>query len=151
MPRLELDIESTLPPQAVIDALIDFSDKRPEIWPGIAPEFYEVREVNETDAIVKEGSVMPGMKIWAVEHYDWSNPGTVRWTVMESNFSTPGDYVQADVNPSGSGSNIHITWTREGANAKGKFAATLIKLTKGKPVAASIRKALGKLEKQHQG
>jgi hypothetical protein len=45
--RLELDIESSLPPQRVIDALIDFSDRRPDIWPGLAREFYEVYSVGD--------------------------------------------------------------------------------------------------------
>jgi hypothetical protein len=33
---------------------------------------------------------MPGMKIWAREHYDWSRRGIVSWRVVESNFCTPG-------------------------------------------------------------
>jgi hypothetical protein len=75
MARLNVDRESTLPPKRVIDALIDFSARRPETWPGLAPEFYEVYSVGETSAYVKEGSAMSGLKIWAREHYDWSKPG----------------------------------------------------------------------------
>jgi hypothetical protein len=63
MARLEVGIESTLPLQRVIDALIDFSDRRPEMWPGLAPEFYEVYSVGETSAYGKEGSAMSGLKI----------------------------------------------------------------------------------------
>jgi polyketide cyclase/dehydrase/lipid transport protein len=150
MPQVEMDIETTLSPQTVLDALTDFSDKRPDIWPGIDPELYEVRSIGETEALIKEGSSTPGMKIWAIEHYDWSEPGTVKWTVMESNFSSPGDFVSAKVTPKDGGSSIHITWNRTGANFLGKFVARVIKLTNGKPVAASIRKALDRMEKQQQ-
>jgi hypothetical protein len=40
---------------------------------------------------VEEGSQLPGKAaVWSVERYDRSVPGTVTWTVKESNFSTPG-------------------------------------------------------------
>jgi hypothetical protein len=130
--RLEVDIESTLPPQRVIDALIDFSDRRPDIWPGLAPEFYEVYSVGETSADVKEGSAMPGVKIWAREHYDWSNPGVVSWTVSESNFCTPGSGVVAEITPRDGGSHMHVTWERTGSNLKGRMLVRMMKLTRGK-------------------
>jgi Polyketide cyclase / dehydrase and lipid transport len=147
MPKVEFDIETTLPPERVLGALVDFSKARPEIWPGIDPSQYEVYSVGETEADVKEGSKMPGATIWAKEHYDWSTPGTVTWTVRESNFSAPGSYVSAKVTPGEKGgSRIHVTWERTGTSFVGRLAAALIKLSNGKPVAASIKKALGKME-----
>jgi hypothetical protein len=143
MPRVELDIETDVPPDQVIAALTDLSDRRPEIWPGIAPEHYEVKARGDTWADIKEGTKGPGLDIWAVEHYDWSQPGVVKWTVKESNFSAPGSYVMVKVEPDGSGgSHIHLTWEREGSNFKGKLAVRLIKLLNGRPVAASMKKGL---------
>ena len=95
MPKVETEVETSLPPERVKAALLDFSDRRPEIWPGIEPSQYEVYEVGETWADIKEGSKFPGTTIWARERYDWSDPDTVRWTVQESNFSAPGSYVAA--------------------------------------------------------
>jgi hypothetical protein len=143
--RLELDIESSLPPQRVIDALIDFSDRRPDIWPGLAREFYEVYSVGDTTAEVREGSVMPGLKIWAREHYDWSRPGVVSWTVTESNFCTPGSGVITEVTPRDGGSRLHVSWERTGSNPKGRMIVAMMKLTRGRLIVQSVRSALDKL------
>ncbi len=147
-----MDVETTLPPEKVREMLLDFSANRPEIWPGIAPEFYEVLEVGDTWAEIKEGTKAPGMKIWAIERYDWSVPGTVKWTVKESNFSKPGSFVQAEIAPGDQGgSRIHVTWSREGIGLLGKFAIRLIALTRGKPVAQSVRAGLKKAEQAQAG
>src|SRR5437870_13868538 len=76
---------------------------------------------------------------WAREHYDWSDPETVRWTVQECNFCAPGSFVSATVFPRDEGgSRIQIHWERTPTSLAGKFAARLIVLTKGKPVASSF-------------
>lgn len=148
MPKIELDLESSLPPERVLAALLDFSPKRPEIWPGIDPSQYEVYSVGETEAEIKEGSRLPWTTIWAKEHYDWSTPGTVTWTVRESNFCAPGSSVSATVTPTGQGgSHIHIVWDRTPTSFAGRVGIGLITLTKGKPVVASVKKALDKLER----
>jgi hypothetical protein len=147
MPRVELDIETSAAPSKVRSALLDFTDRRPEIWPSIEPSLYEVYEVGDTYADIKEGNKMPGGVVWAKEHYDWSNPDVVTWTVRESNFCAPGSYVSAAIAPRGDGgSRIHIVWNRTPTSIGGRVAALLIVATKGKPVAASIRRALDKLE-----
>jgi hypothetical protein len=147
MPKVELDLETSVPPSAVRSALLDFTDRRPEIWPGIEPSLYEVYEVGDTHADIKEGSKAPGGAVWAKEHYDWSSPGVVTWTVRESNFCAPGSYVSAAIAPRGDGgSRIHVSWNRTPTSMGGRLATVLIVLTKGKPVAASFRKALDKLE-----
>ncbi len=146
MPRVELDIDTPLSPERVISGLTDFSERRPEIWPGLHPSLYEVRSVGDTWAEVKEGSRLPGMVVWAVEHYDWSVPGTVTWTVKESNFSAPGSSVSAQVRPGpGGGSRIHVTWNRSGVDFKSRMMLGLVKLSGGRPVAASIKQGLDKL------
>jgi hypothetical protein len=149
MPKVEMDLETAVEPARVRAALIDFSPRRPEIWPGIAPSLYEVSSVGETSAEIKEGTKAPGMTVWAKEHYDWSDPNTVRWTVRESNFCAPGSYVQATVTPrDGGGSRVHIEWNRTPTSFSGRVTAFLIKATKGKPVAASFKKAMDKLERE---
>ncbi len=54
MARVELDIDTPLPPERVIAALTDFSERRPEIWPGLHPKHYEVRSVGDSWAEVKD-------------------------------------------------------------------------------------------------
>jgi hypothetical protein len=148
MPKVELDIETSASAEAVRAALLDFSDRRPKIWPGIDPSLYEVYAVGDTFADVQEGSKMPGTSIWAKEHYDWSTSELVTWTVQESNFCAPGSYVSAAIAPTrDGGSRIHVIWNRTPTSMVGRLTTVLIQLTGGKPIAASMRKALDKLER----
>ena len=107
-----MDIETRLDPDRVKAALLDFSPRRPELWPGIHPSMYEVYSVGPASADIKEGTKVPGGMFWAKEHYDWSTPGVITWTVVESNFSSVGSYVSAAITPKpGGGSHVHVTWT----------------------------------------
>lgn len=147
MARLELSLDSGLSPQQVVDALTDFSDRRPDVWPYLAREFYEVYSVGETTADVREGSTKP-FKIWSREDYDWSIPGRVSWTVRESNFCTPGDGIVATVSPGGTGgSHIQLAWKRHGVGWKGRFIVALMMLTRGKPLIFGFREGFEKIER----
>jgi hypothetical protein len=145
---VEFDLETAVSPEKVRAALIDFSERRPQLWPGIEPSLYEVYSVGETTADVREGSKSPTGKVWAREHYDWSDPETVRWTVQESNFSAPGSYVSARIQPGRDGGSIvHITWNRTGSSFMGRVICRGIRMTKGKPVAGSFKRGLAALER----
>lgn len=146
MARVEFDIDTPLSPERVISALTDFSERRQEIWPAIHPSLYEVRSVGSTWAEVKEGSRLPGMTVWAIEHYEWSEPDTVTWTIKQSNLFAPGGSMSALVRPLPSGgSRVHVRWNRSGVGLKGRMLVGVIKLSGGKPVAASIKQGLQKL------
>jgi hypothetical protein len=146
MAHVELDIETPLSPERVIGALTDFSERRPEIWPGLHPSLYEVYSLADAWAEVKEGSRLPGMTVWAIEHYDWSEPGNVTWTIEQSNLFAPGGSVSAQVSPvPGGGSGIRVTWNRTGVGFKGRMLVEMIRLSGGKSVAASIKAGLDQL------
>jgi hypothetical protein len=90
---------------------------------------------------------MPGTNFWARERYDWSDPDTVRWTVMESNFSAPGSRVIATLSPTGAGgTRVHIDWDRTATSFVGRIVMFMIVASKGRPLAASMQKAFRKLE-----
>jgi hypothetical protein len=146
VPSLDTVVETTLPPEKVREALLDFSERRPQIWPGIMPSLYEVYEVGETSAEIKEGTKLPFGTAWARERYDWSDPNTIRWTVIDSNFSTPGSYVSATLEPKDGGTHVKIHWEREGTSLLHKLMMRMMVATKGKPVAQSFQKGLRKLE-----
>jgi len=149
MSKLEFDVETALAPEQVRAALLDFSDRRPAIWPGLSPKQYEVYAVRETEADVREGSEMPGMTIWAKEHYDWSQPGVVRWTACESNFCVPGSYVQAALHGrADGGTRIRVEWDRSGTGFRGKLLVAMVRLSGGKPVRSGLETALRALEKR---
>jgi hypothetical protein len=128
MTRIEIDFETKLSPDKVVAALIDFSPGRPDVWPGLARELYEVYSVGETSAEVQEGSTKP-VRVWAKERYDWSKPGTVTWTVNQSNFCTPGSFVSVTAAPSGTGGSLlHLTWERFPSNFKGRMTIAMMKV-----------------------
>lgn len=145
MARVEFDMETDLSPERVIGGLTDFTERRPELWPGLNAKEYEVYEVRDTSALVREGS---GGQIWAKERYDWSKPGVVRWEVLESGFCAPGSFVQTDVTPRDGGSHIHVTWERTPTTFFARLILGLIVMTRGAPVKGSLKKGLGQISKQ---
>ena len=131
MPRVVFDIKTVLPAGRVLAMLTDFSARRPELWPTLAPELYEVYEVGSTTADVKEGSLKPFV-IWERDHYDWSVPGRVRWTVRASNYCTPGSFVETNVHYAGdAGATVTVDWNRNGVGLKGRILIALVVLTRG--------------------
>ena len=42
MSKLEFEVETSLAPEKVKAALLDFSDRRPVIWPSLSSKQYEV-------------------------------------------------------------------------------------------------------------
>ena len=69
MPRIEFDIPTSLPPEKVKAMLLDFSDRRPDTWPGLGRDQYKVYSIGETSAEIREGNKRPN--VWARERYDW--------------------------------------------------------------------------------
>ena len=130
MARVTFDVRTSLPPERVMSMLTDFSPSRPEVWPTLAPQLYEVYAVDSAAAHVKEGSLRP-VVIWERCHYEWS-ADRVRWTVHESNYCKPGSYVEVTVGKgSGLGSRIHVEWNRTGAGFKGKVLIAFVALSGG--------------------
>jgi hypothetical protein len=145
MAQFVAKVDTAATPEQVVAALTDFTDRRPDIWPGLAREFYEVYEVGETSATVREGSTKP-TKVWARERYDWSRPGVVRWEVLESNFSNPGSYVEARVSPGKSGgSHIDIEWNRTGSTMGGRVIVAFMKVLGPRIIGSYAKKALDKV------
>ena len=146
MTRVEFDVHTRLAPEQSRAALLDFTDRRPDIWPQLSREFWKFYGTSGTTADVREGSTKP-FKIWARETYDWSDPQVVRWEMVENpGVMKPGSHVSARILPaSGGGSDIHLVWDRTPVSGKGRFVALFMRATRGKPVATYVRKSLDKL------
>jgi len=143
MTELRFTVDAPVPPETVVGALTDFSERRPEMWPDLDPEIYRVEELHTTSAVVREGQRKP--RLWAIEEYDWSTPGTVTWTARESNFCAPGSFMSARVEPTPDGSRVHVTWSRSGVGLKGRAIVGLMRLTRGRPLANGLGAALAGL------
>jgi hypothetical protein len=147
MSGVDVVVETSAPPEKVREALLDFSQRRPERWPGITPELYEVYEVGERSAEIKEGTRTPVGAFWARERYEWDDGDTIRWTAVGSNFWKPGSSVSATLKPGDEGgTRLAIHWDRRASTIQGKIGAFIVRRTRGKPVAAAFRQGLEKLE-----
>jgi len=125
--RIRCEFTTALPPEEVAAALTDFSDRRPQLWPGLDPAQYEVHELGDTWAVVTEGSRRP--YLWARERYDWAIPGRVSWRAEQSNFCRPGVAVVASLYPgSDGGSRVVVDWRRSPTSIAGYFAALAVRI-----------------------
>ena len=80
---LRFDLTTKASPEQVLRALTDFTDARLQIWNRtLDPKTYELRDSGETWAVAQESS--PRSPFWVVVRYDWSDPESVRWTVLDS-------------------------------------------------------------------
>ena len=141
--RVQYEFHTLMPPEGVVSALTDFSEKRPSIWPNLDPAKYKVHEVGDTWALVTEGSARPD--IWARERYDWSVPGRVSWEAEESNFCAPGSGIVVSVDPASSGgSRVRIDWERKLTSPAGYMIAAAVWL--GKDRVLGFKRTLDGLE-----
>ena len=141
--RIEFDIGTDAPPEAIRAALLDFSDRRPELWPGLPRDQYEVYEVGGHVAEIREGYRGP---IWVRERYTWPLPGRIEFTAVDSGFATAGSHVVVDIKPGdGGGSRVHVTWERWGKNLFGAVFIGLMVLTRGFFIRRSIKAGLDRV------
>lgn len=141
MARVEFEVESPLSPQEVLSNLVDFGERRPELWPAIDPAVYRVHELGEGWAEVTEGSDVFG-GIWARERYDWSQPGVVQATIQDSNFWHPGGTWALRAEPGANGgSRLTVVRDRRAKNAKARVLEALLRVAGARMLASELRKA----------
>ena len=145
MAHVTTELSASLPGQAVIAALTDFSDRRIELWPNIDRQYYKVHDVRSTSAEVTEGS----KGVWERTRYDWSEPGTVRIQVQDSNAFRPGSWWLYTVKdrPTG-GSSVHLEFDRVPRNAKGLFVGAVLGLFGKKIFDGFLAETLRRLERR---
>jgi hypothetical protein len=119
-------VESSVEPERLLAAATDFSERRPELWPGIDPEVYEVHAQGDGWTEVTEGTAGPG--VWGRERYEWSG-NVVRATIQESNIFSPGSTWELRVEPRpGGGSVAHVSVHRRTHGVKGRLLGAIVQL-----------------------
>ena len=123
----EFDFATTATPDQVIELMTDFSPNRPHRWPASSTKAFEVYHVGETDADIREGQDFP--KLWAKWHYDWSVPGSVTLTVVESDALATGSFMAltATTPADGGGSSVHGVWEQTSKNVIALGGVTLMR------------------------
>jgi hypothetical protein len=85
--RMRCAFETRATPDQVFRAYTDFTHHRLDTWRDtLRPENYSLHSSGASWAVVREGSLRMGV----VLRYEWPEPYTVRWTILESNFCAHG-------------------------------------------------------------
>jgi hypothetical protein len=123
----EFDFVTTATPDQVVELMTDFSPQRPHRWPACSPKAFEVYQLGETEAEIREGQGIP--KLWARWHYDWSTPNSVTLTIKDSDALKSGGFMTLTATPRAEGgSAVHAVWDQTSKTAKGLVAVTAMRL-----------------------
>jgi hypothetical protein len=135
MTTIHVTTQSRLAPARVLAAGHDFSARRAEIFPAVSTPYLEVHELNQTSADVTEGTPAGVGINWERCRYDWSQPGSIRAIVTDSNVYQPANSSwELRATPAERGSKVEMIWIREFThNTRGRVFGTLFKLI-GKPI-----------------
>lgn len=124
--RVAVSAETSASPEQVLAAGYDFSERRAQIWRNVKTKRLEVHERGDASAEVTEGTMVVGV-FWERCRYDWSAPGAVTATVLDSNVFRPGSTFELRALPrEGGGSAVEMIMTRNFRNGvKGTVARSI--------------------------
>jgi hypothetical protein len=152
VPTVHVVDETPVAPERVLEAARDFSERRAEMWPDVHVEHLEVHATGETFAEVTEGNPWPIGYVWERLRYDWSEPGSVRGVVIDSNIFKPGSSWELRATAANGGSRVELIGVRQLRGFKGRLLAPVFPLGLAKrTVADHLRHFLFKLEQQEPG
>jgi Polyketide cyclase / dehydrase and lipid transport len=130
MTTIHVTTNSRLSPERVLAAGHDFTARRAEIFPAVSTPHLEVHDLSQTSADVTEGTPAGVGINWERCRYDWSQPGSVKAIVTDSNVDQPANSSwELRATPAASGSKVEMIWIREFThNARRRIFGTLFKL-----------------------
>ena len=112
--RFEVSARTSASPEQVIEiAGKDFSARRAEIWPNVRKSHLVVHELGPDHAEVTEGGTGPARFVWERCRYEWSRPGVVGSTVIDSNAFLPGTTFELRAAPSDGGATVEMILDRK--------------------------------------
>ena len=145
MAKLHYEADGAVSADRFTKALTDFSERRPELWPGLDAKYYEVHELGDTWADVTEGTDIFG-GVWARERYDWSEPGVVRLTLQDSADFVPGTVTVYRITPGvDGGCHVAVDFQRTARSLRGRLVGVLVSLAGRRRFADELREALDRL------
>jgi hypothetical protein len=143
--RIHYEANGPVPPERFIAALTDFSERRPALWPGLDEKFFKLHDLGDTWAEVTEGTDLLG-GVWARERYDWSQPGLVRLTLLESADFRPGTVTEYRVTAApGGGCHVAVDFQRIARSLRGRVVGVLVQLGGARRFRGELRTALDRL------
>jgi hypothetical protein len=136
-------VETDRPPSAVLGALIDFSDRRPQLWPRIDNGHYRVNGRGQGWADVTEGNVLA----WERNRYTWdAAKGQVTVTTIESDTWAPGSQWRYQLLPRATGgTNLEVTVVRTGQGVRGGLFGFIIARMGRRILKSDMEKVLARI------
>ncbi len=127
----------------------DFSANRAQIWPNVTTRKLEIHERGETYVDVTEGGTFIARYFWERSRYDWSQPGAVKSTVIDSNGLAAGSTFELRVAPGqGGGCEVEMTLRRDfKRSAAGRIASALNHLGGERLFGSMLRRTLTAVER----
>jgi hypothetical protein len=122
VPTVHVVDETPVASERVLEAARDFSERRAEMWPDVHVEHLHVHEAGETFAEVTEGNPWPIGFVWERLRYDWSEPGSVKGVVTDSNIFKPGSTWEIKATPIDGGSRVEVIGVRHLRGLQGQAA-----------------------------
>ena len=147
---LEITTSATtsLTPEQVIGAAANFSEAREKLGPNTKNKYLQVHEQGADFAEVTEGLRMIGV-FWERSRYEWSVPGTIRQTIIDSNVIWSSSTWVLTATPQGEGSEVVMRLSREfRPSMKGRIGWALNHLAGTRMWRSYLRRALAEAEKQ---
>jgi hypothetical protein len=148
VPTVRISDTTPVAPERVLAAARDFSARRAELWPDVHVEDLHVHEIGATFAEVTEGNPWPIGRVWERLRYDWTDPGAVRGTVVDSNLFRPGSTWEIHAHATDDGATrVDVVADRRLRWPRGWLIAPFFPLGSARrTVAAHLRHFLAELE-----
>ncbi|HJQ45336.1 MAG TPA: hypothetical protein VJ870_03285 [Amycolatopsis sp.] len=138
MPKFTFQLDVRDPPVKVIGAMVDFSERRPEIWPNLTGHLYRVHELGEATADVTEGTSFAGINVWERCTYEWTE-SVVRAVITDGRIFEPGGTFEFRVEPHGPGSRLTVDYHRRSKTVLGRCIGAMLQVSRGMPIKHSFR------------
>ena len=123
MSTITLSQPTTATPEQFIAGLTDFGPGRADLFPNSADDHLKVHDRGDTFADVTEGSG----GIWERLHYDWSDPGRVVLTTVDSNvWGGRSGHTYTFTRQADGSTVVHAVVVREGKNLKGRLLGVVL-------------------------
>jgi hypothetical protein len=148
--KFEVSAETSASPEEVIEiAGKDFSARRAEIWPNVRKTHLVIHHQGADHTEVTEGGTGPARFIWERCRYEWSRPGIVTSTVIDSNAFLPGTTFELRATPRDGGSTVEMILDRRFRPAGwGRLGYALNRIFGPGIFESMLRQALKSVEKQ---
>ena len=135
MPTVRLHMTSSLSAPELMAVLTDFSTARPNVWPTIDADHFEVHAVGETWAEVTEGTA----SAWERARYEWDlQRRRVTVTTHDSKVFGPGGGWVFQLTPQPTGTRVDVELTRRPTTFTRRILAALLPLVAPRALKKSL-------------